>query len=88
MSLESAAFFRFYYLAASNNNELYEKFEFVIKGDNPITYRSNAFIPILLNTFQECQDIYFQRFFVICLRKPDLSETGAKTSQQVSTVQC
>ena len=51
MSLETAAFFRFYYLAASNNNELYGKFEFVIKGDNPITYRSNAFIPILLNTF-------------------------------------
>ena len=37
MSLETAAFFRFYYLAASNNNEIYEKFEFVIKDVNPIT---------------------------------------------------
>ena len=45
MSLETAAFFRFYYLAASDNNELFEKFDFVIKDVNPITYGSNAFIP-------------------------------------------
>ena len=51
MSLETAAFFRSYYLAASNNSELYEKFEFVIKDVNPITYGLKAFISIFLNTF-------------------------------------
>ena len=38
MSLETAPFFRFYNIAGSNSNELYEKFEFVIKDVNLITY--------------------------------------------------
>lgn len=50
MCLETAAFFRFNYVAASNNNELYEKFEFFIKDVNPITYGSKPIILIPLNT--------------------------------------
>ena len=38
MSLETTPFFRFYNIAGSNSIELYEKFEFVIKDVNLITY--------------------------------------------------
>lgn len=51
MSLETAAFFRFYYVAGSNNNELNEKSEFLIKDVKPITYGSKPIILIPLNTF-------------------------------------
>ena len=46
MSLETAPFFRFYNIAGSNSNELYEKFEFVIKDVNLITY---GWKPIILS---------------------------------------
>jgi len=47
MWLETTAFFRFYVVAASNNNELYEKFEFFIKDVNFITCGSKPIILIL-----------------------------------------
>ena len=45
MSLETAPFFRFYNIAGSNSNKLYEKVEFVIKDVNLITYRIKTNYP-------------------------------------------
>ena len=58
MSLETAAFFRFYYLAASNNNNLYEKFEFVIKD------RKHLFISFLTR-FSNAEIFIFHAVFFL-----------------------
>ena len=63
MSLETAAFFRFYYLAASNNNKLYEKFEFVIKD------RKHLFISFLTRFSHAEISILHAFLFVFSSRK-------------------
>ena len=57
MSLETTAFFRFYYLAASNNTKLYEKFEFVLRD------RKHLFISFL-TLFSNAEIFIFHACFL------------------------
>ena len=73
MSLETAPFFRFYNIAGSNSNKLYEKFEFVIKDVNLITYRIKTNYPHpslhILAMLGYLIYLHVPFFYIFCLKQ-------------------